>query len=57
MATDYEINVDLLVSKIATALLADKDFMDAVMNGVRPAILKDARRTGTSLGRFGGSSS
>jgi|GEM_PF-2824915 len=57
MATDYEIQVDLLVSKIANALLNDKDFMNAVMNGVRPSLLKAARQTGTSLGRFGGTSS
>ena len=54
MPTDYEIQVDVLVSKIANALLNDRDFMNAVMDGVRPSLLKDARQSGNSLGRFAG---
>lgn len=54
MPTDYEIQVDVLVSKIANALLNDRDFMNAVMDGVRPSLLKAARQSGNSLGRFAG---
>jgi hypothetical protein len=54
MADEYEVEIDIMVSKIANALLADQDFMNAVMNGVRPSLLKAARQSGNSLGRFAG---
>ena len=54
MADEYEVEIDIMVGKIANALLNDRDFMNAVMDGVRPSLLKDARQSGNSLGRFAG---